>query len=159
MKIWKTLRLNLTSTPISPGVQPNDQATLKVPSVKFQSSAIVSTSSTTTPVTTPALVSDASMNPIARPFVPESVPIKEEEYKDKYKTPTDYTLSHVKNVGAVSERIQALWKVQGQIETILTSEGNRQNCQKRLLFNGLGVSYLVTSHRHSLEMLCHTQHP
>ena len=75
------LRLNSLSTTISPGVQCNDQATLRVPSVKFQSSAIVG--STTTPVTTPALVSAASMNPTARPFVPKRVPIKEEEYKAK----------------------------------------------------------------------------
>ena len=88
------VEVKLTSTTISPGVQSNDQATLRVPSVKFQSSAIVG--STTTPVTTPALVSAASMNPTARPFVPKSVPIKEEEYKDKYETPTDYKLPHVK---------------------------------------------------------------
>ena len=37
------------------------------------------------------------MNPTARPFVSRSVPIKEEEYIDKYETPTDYKLSHVKN--------------------------------------------------------------
>ena len=85
-----------TSIPISPRVQPNDQAPLKVPSLKFQSSAMVSTSSTTTPVTTPTLVSGASMNSTARPFVPKSVPINEEEYKDEYETPTDYKLSHVK---------------------------------------------------------------
>ena len=60
------VKVKLTSTPISSGVQPNDQATLEVLSVKFQSSAIVSISSTTTPVTTPALVSGASMNPTAR---------------------------------------------------------------------------------------------
>ena len=88
------VEVKLTSTTISPGVQSNDQATLRVPSVKFQSSAIVG--STTTPVTTPALVSAASMNPTARPFVPKSVPIKEEEYKDRYETPTDYKLPHVK---------------------------------------------------------------
>lgn len=88
------VEVKLTSTTISPGVQSNDQATLRVPSVKFQSSAIVG--STTTPVTTPALVSAASMNPTARPFVPKSVPIKEEEYKDKYETPTDYKPPHVK---------------------------------------------------------------
>ena len=64
--------------------------------MKFQSSAIVSTSSTTTPVTTPALVSGVSMNPTARPFAPKSVSIKEEEYKDKNETPTDYKPSHVK---------------------------------------------------------------
>ena len=79
----------LTSTLISPGVKPNDQATLKVPSVKFHCSAIVSTISTTTPATTPALVSDASMNPTARPFVPKRVPFKEEEYKGKYENTTD----------------------------------------------------------------------
>ena len=50
------VKFKLTSTPISPGAQPNDQATPKVPSVKLQSSAIVSTSSMTTPVTMPALV-------------------------------------------------------------------------------------------------------
>ena len=36
------------------------------------------------------------MNPTARPFVPKSVSVKEEEYKHEYETPTDYTLSHVK---------------------------------------------------------------
>ena len=61
----KDVKVKLTSTPISPGAQPNDQATPKVPSVKLQSSAIVSTSSMTTPVTTPALVSGANMNPTA----------------------------------------------------------------------------------------------
>ena len=88
------VKVNLTSTPISPGAEPNDQATLKVPSVKFQSSAMVGTSLTTTPVTTPALVSGASMNPTARPFFSKRVPIKEEEYKEKYETLTDYKLSH-----------------------------------------------------------------
>ena len=88
------VEVKLTCTTISPGVQSNDQATLRVPSVKFQSSAIVG--STTTPVTTPALASAACMNPTARPFVPKSVPIKEEEYKDKYETLTDYKPPHVK---------------------------------------------------------------
>jgi len=77
------VKVKHTSTPISPRIQPNDQVTLKVPSVKFQSSAMVSTSSTTTPVTTPTLVSGVNMNPTARPFVPKSIPIKEEEYRDK----------------------------------------------------------------------------
>ena len=53
---WEDVKVKNTSTPISPRVLPNDQATLKVPSVNFQSSAIVSNSSTTTPVSTPALV-------------------------------------------------------------------------------------------------------
>lgn len=44
--------------------------------MKFQSSAVVSTSSTTSPVTTPSLVSGASMNLTAEPFVPKSIPIK-----------------------------------------------------------------------------------
>ena len=43
--------------------------------MKFQTSAVVSTSSTTSPVTTPGLVSGASMNPTAEPFVPKSIPI------------------------------------------------------------------------------------
>ena len=73
-KNLEDVKVKLTFTPISSGVQPNDQATLKVPPVKFQSSAIVSTSSTTTPVTTPALVSGVSMNPTARLFVPKECP-------------------------------------------------------------------------------------
>ena len=53
------------------------------------------------------------MNPTARPFVSTSVPIKEEEYKDKYETLIISCHMSKKNVRAVSERIQALWKVQG----------------------------------------------
>ena len=90
------VKVKHTSTPISPRLQSNDQATLKVPSVKFQCLAIVSNSSTTTPVTTPALVSGVSKNPTVRPFASRSVPIGDEEYRDKYETPTDYKMSHVK---------------------------------------------------------------
>ena len=108
------VKVKHTSTPISPGLQSNDQATLKVPSVKFQCSAIVSNSSTTTPVTTPALVSGVSRNPTVRPFASRSVPIEDEEYREKYETPL-IIRCHMskKNVCAVLERIQAVWKVQG----------------------------------------------
>ena len=55
--------------------------------------------------------------------------IKEKEYKDKTRMtppPPDDKLPHVrKNVRAVSERFQALLKVQSQIKTILTFKGNR----------------------------------
>ena len=58
----KSVLAKLTSIPISSEAQPNGQSTLKVPSVKFQSSAIVSTISTTTSVTTPVSVVADSMN-------------------------------------------------------------------------------------------------
>ena len=58
----KSVLAKLTSIPISSEAQPNGQSTLKVPSVKFQSSAIVSTISTTTSVTTPVSVIADSMN-------------------------------------------------------------------------------------------------
>ena len=51
------VKVELASIPITSGVQCNDQATLKVPSEKFQSSPVVSTSSITNSVTTPALAS------------------------------------------------------------------------------------------------------
>ena len=59
----------LTSTFFLSGAKPNNQTTLKVPSVKFQGSAFVSTVAVTPPVTTPIFVSTASMNPAAQPFV------------------------------------------------------------------------------------------
>ena len=58
----KSVLAKLTSIPISSEAQPNGQSTLKVPSVKFQSSAIVSTISTTPSVTTPVSVIADSMN-------------------------------------------------------------------------------------------------
>ena len=51
------VKVELASTPISSGVQGNDQAILKVPSEEFQSSTVVSSSSITISVTTPALAS------------------------------------------------------------------------------------------------------
>ena len=55
--------------------------------------------------------------------------IKEKEYKDKTRMNppppiVNYHMSE-KNVRAVSERIQALLKVQSQIKTMLTFKGNR----------------------------------
>ena len=63
--------------------KPNDQTTLRVP--------FGSTVATTPPVTAPAFVTTASVNPAARPFVPRNPPIKEE-----YETPIDTKLSHIK---------------------------------------------------------------
>ena len=98
------VKVNLTFTHISPGAEPNDQATLKVPSVKFQSSAMVGTSLTITPVTTPALVSGASMNPTARPFFfQRGSPLKKKSIKKS--TKSSLIISY--------HMIQALWKVQG----------------------------------------------
>ena len=51
------VKVELASIPISSGVERNDQAILKVPSEKFQSSPVVSSSSITISVTTPALAS------------------------------------------------------------------------------------------------------
>ena len=153
------VKVKLPSTPISPGVQPNDQAPLKVPSVTFQSSAIVSISSMTTPVTTPALVSGASMNSTARPFVPKSVPTKE-ECKTSTKPPLmiSYHMSK-RNVRAVLERIQALWEGTRLDQNYLDIQRKQAELSEmNLLPIKLGVSHLVTSHQRSLEMLCHTRH-
>ncbi|RMX54425.1 hypothetical protein pdam_00022210 [Pocillopora damicornis] len=56
----KNVPAKLTSIPILSDAQLNGQSTLKVPSVKFQRSAIVSIISTTTSVTTPISVSAAN---------------------------------------------------------------------------------------------------
>ena len=53
----------LTSTPFISEAKPNKQTALKVPAVKFQGSALVSTVAVTPPVTTPIFVNTASMNP------------------------------------------------------------------------------------------------
>ena len=79
----------LTSTPFSSEAKPSNQITLKVPSVKFQGSAFVSTVTATPPVTTPIFVSTASMNPAAQPFVSRNLPIKGEDHREEYGTPTD----------------------------------------------------------------------
>ena len=152
------VKVKLPSTPISPGVQPNDQAPLKVPSVTFQSSAIVSISSTTTPVITPALVSGASMNSTARPFVPKSVPIKE-ECKDKYETPTDDKLSHVKKECTCSfEKDSSSVKGTRLDQNYLDIQRKQAELSEMILLPiKLGVSHLVTSHQRSLE-ICHTRH-
>ena len=71
----KNVPAKLTSIPILSEAQLNGQSTLKVPSVKLQRSAIVRIISTTTSVTTPILVSAASMNPIAQPFDPRNLRI------------------------------------------------------------------------------------
>ena len=83
------VKAKLTSTPFLTEAKPNSQTTLKVPSVKFQSSAFVSTVTTTPPVTTPIFVSTAVMNPAAQPFVSRNTPIKEERHREEYGTPTD----------------------------------------------------------------------
>ena len=41
-----------------------------------------------------------------------------------------YVMTISKDVCTFTERIQALWKVQDQIKTILTFKGNSQNFQK-----------------------------
>ena len=79
----------LTSTPFLSEAKSNNQTTLKVSSVKFQGSAFVSTVTATPPVATPILVSTASMNPAAQPFVPRNLPMKEEDHREEYGTPTD----------------------------------------------------------------------
>ena len=74
----KSVLAKLTSIPILSEAQPNGQSTLKVPSVKFQSSA-VRTISTTTSVTTPVSVIADSMNSTAQLFDLRNLPIKGEE--------------------------------------------------------------------------------
>ena len=86
-------KAKLTSTPFLLGVKPDCQTTLKVPSVEFQGSALVSTVATTPSVTKPILVSTTSMNPTAQPFVSRNLPIREEEHGEEYGTPTDTKLS------------------------------------------------------------------
>ena len=71
----KNVPTKLTSIPILSDAQLNGQSTLKVPSVKFQRSTIVSIISTTTSVTTPISVSAASMNTTAQPFDPRNLSI------------------------------------------------------------------------------------
>ena len=71
-----------TSTPFLSKAKPNNQTALRVPSVKFQCSAFVSTVAVTPPVTTPIFVSTASMNPAAQPFVSRNLPMKEEELRE-----------------------------------------------------------------------------
>ena len=75
----KSVLAKLTSIPILSEAQPNGQSTLNVPSVKFQSSAIFRTISTTTSVTTPVSVIADSMNSTAQLFDLRNLPIKEEE--------------------------------------------------------------------------------
>lgn len=76
----KSVLAKLTSIPILSEAQPNGQSTLKVPSVKFQSSA-VRTISTTTSISTTTLVSVIadSMNSTAQLFDLRNLPIKGEE--------------------------------------------------------------------------------
>ena len=122
----------LTSTPLLSEAKPNNQTTLKVPSVKFQGSAFVSTVAATPPVTTPIFVSTAGMNPANQPFVSKNLPIKEEEHREEYGTPTDTKLScnNKDECMYTYERDPSVWKVQAQTKTILTFKENRQNCPR-----------------------------
>ena len=85
-------KAKLTYTPFLLEAKYNCQTTLKVPSVKFQGSALVSKVATTPSVTKPIFVSTASMNPTVQPFVSSNLPIKEEEHREEYGTPTDTKL-------------------------------------------------------------------
>ena len=60
------VKAKLTATPFLSEAKPNDQTTLRVPSE--------STIATSPPVTAPTLVSTASVNPAARPFVSRNPP-------------------------------------------------------------------------------------
>ena len=79
----------LTSTPFLSEAKPNNQTTLKMPSVKFQGSAFVSTVTATPSVATLIFVSTASMDPAAQPFVSRNLSIKEEDHREEYGTPTN----------------------------------------------------------------------
>ena len=87
------VRDKLTSTPLFSEEKPNNRATLKVPCVKIQGSAFVSTVAATPPVTTPIFVSTASMNPAGQPFVSRNFRIKEKDRREECGTPTDTRLS------------------------------------------------------------------
>ena len=78
-----------TSTPFLSEEKPNNQTTIKVPSVKFQGSTFVSTVATIPPVNTPIFVSTASMNLTVQPFVSRDLTIKERKHRERYETPTD----------------------------------------------------------------------
>ena len=60
------VKAKLTATPCLPEAKPNNQTTLRVP--------FGSTVATTPPVTAPTLVTTASVNPAARPFVSRTPP-------------------------------------------------------------------------------------
>ena len=74
----KSVLAKLTSIPILFEAQPNG---LKVPSVKFQCSAIVSTISTTTSVTTPVSVIADSMNSTPNCLIQGIFPLKKKKFK------------------------------------------------------------------------------
>ena len=150
----KNVPTKLTSIPILSDAQPISQSTPKVPSVKFQSSAIVSIISTTTSVNTSISVSASSMNPTAQPPDPRNLPIKEEEIEKTMGLPLipSYIMTIRKDVCTFTERFQAFY----QIKTILTFKGNRQNCQKLLLHSRPEVSHLAISRPCSLGMWFHT---
>ena len=121
----KDVKAKNTSIPIFSEAQGNGQSTLRVPSVKFQDSAIFSTISTTTSVTTPILVTVWSKEP--------------SHYKRRNRRRQWDSQWHQ----AISRRM---------IKTIFTFKGNSENCQKWLLHNRSEVSYLAKSRLCSLEM-------
>ena len=75
------VKAKLTATPFLSEAKPNDQTTLRVP--------FGSTVATTPPVTGPTLVTTASVNPAARPFVSRNPP---PPIKEEYGTPIDTKL-------------------------------------------------------------------
>ena len=80
--------------------------------------------------------------------------------EDKYKTPTDDKLSHVKKectccFGKDSSSVEGTRLDQNYLDI---QRKQAELSEMILLPIKLGVSHLVRSHQRSLEMLCHTQH-
>ena len=88
----KDVTAKLTSISILSEAQANGKSPEKVPSLKFYSSAVVSTISKTNNFTTPISVSAVGKNPTAQPFDPRNFPIKKEEIEEDNGTPTDTKL-------------------------------------------------------------------
>ena len=93
----KNVPAKLTSIPILSDAQLNGQSTLKVPSVKFQRSAIVSIISTTTSVTTPISVSAATQ--LLNRLIQETFALIEIEEDNG--TPPDTKLYHDDKIGSM----------------------------------------------------------
>ena len=93
----KNVPAKVTFIPILSEAQPNGESTVKVPSVKFQRSAIVSIISTTTSVTTPISVSAATQLP--NRLIQETFALIEIEEDNG--TPPDTKLYHDDKIGSM----------------------------------------------------------
>ena len=106
----KNIQAKLTSIPILSEAHPNSQSTVKVPSVKFQSSAIVSTISMTTSVTTPIWVSALVSIQLPDPLIQGTLQLKKKKLKKRMGLPLipSYIMTISQDACTFTERIQAL---------------------------------------------------